>query len=94
MFDEPEEPKQERALNPQEQAKEKVDEIRLHAELAAVYEGCRKFEAEINPRLEASLPATSSETSAGWKIQKARQPRPARAFRLRRRRSIERAAIA
>ena len=72
MFDEPEEPKQERALNPQEQAKEKVDEIRLHAELAAVYEGCRKFEAEINPRLDPQL-ARDIQRSIG-RLEKSKKP--------------------
>src|SRR5438132_4283970 len=50
MFDEPDEPDErpaESALNPAEQAKEKSDEFRMHAELAAVFEGPRKFEAAI-----------------------------------------------
>ena len=49
MFDEPEDNDRgddnaaERAADPAARAKEKLDEFRMHAELAAVFEGKRKF---------------------------------------------------
>jgi hypothetical protein len=49
MFDEPNEEPRERSQSPAYQAKEKSDEFRMHAELAAVFEGCRKFDARIMP---------------------------------------------
>ena len=55
MFDEPEESRQESARDPKERAQEKVDEFRMHAELAAVFEGCRKFGAELLPKLSADI---------------------------------------
>ncbi|HEV8378038.1 MAG TPA: hypothetical protein VGP99_04250 [Tepidisphaeraceae bacterium] len=52
MFDEPGESPQERVLDPAQRAREKADEFRVHAEVAAVFEGPRKFDAEIRPRLK------------------------------------------
>jgi hypothetical protein len=49
MFDEPNEPPAENARDPAARAKEKVDECRTHAQLAAVFEGPRKFEARLLP---------------------------------------------
>src|SRR4051794_14166565 len=48
MFDEPSESPQERVIDPKQRAAEKADEFRIHAEVCAVFEGPRKFEAEIN----------------------------------------------
>jgi len=70
MFDEPEDDPSERARNPIEQAKEKADEFRMHAELAAVFEGNRKFDAEILPRLDAD---TAREVQRGMaRLEKAK----------------------
>jgi hypothetical protein len=58
MFDEPNEPDEtppERASDPANRAKEKSDEFRMHAEFAAVFEGCRKFNAELRPKLDPEL---------------------------------------
>lgn len=55
MFDEPSESPAERAIDPAVRAKEKSDEFRMHAELCAVFEGCRKFDAQIMPKLDAKL---------------------------------------
>ncbi len=55
MFDEPQEDPVERVSDPAARAKEKSDEFRMHAELAAVFEGCRKFDARILPRLDMQL---------------------------------------
>jgi hypothetical protein len=55
MFEEPEESPAERSATPAEQAKEKADEFRMQAELVAVFEGPRKFDAELRPTLDARL---------------------------------------
>ena len=55
MFDEPNESPAERSVNPAERAREKSDEFRMHAELAAVFEGRRKFDAELLPGLDAEV---------------------------------------
>jgi hypothetical protein len=55
MFDEPEENPTERASSAEDRAKEKSDEFRMHAELAAVFEGCRKFDARLSPGLDANI---------------------------------------
>jgi hypothetical protein len=47
MFDEPAESPQERNFDPAQRAKDKTDEFRVHAEVCAVFEGPRKFDAEI-----------------------------------------------
>lgn len=45
----------ERPQDPARRAQEKSDEFRMHAELAAVFEGIRKFDAQIRPNLDAEL---------------------------------------
>ena len=55
MYEEPAETPQEPSSDPANRAKEKSDEFRMHAELAAVFEACRKFEAQIRPGLDAQL---------------------------------------
>ncbi len=55
MFDEPNEDPTERAFDPVGRAREKFEEFRMHAELAAVFEGPRKFEAKIVPGLDVEL---------------------------------------
>ena len=55
MFDEPSEEPAERQLDPADRAREKADEFRMHAELAAVFEGPRKFEAELLANLDPQL---------------------------------------
>jgi hypothetical protein len=55
MFDEPEQPPADRPLNPQDRAREKSDEFRMHAELCAVFEGNRKFDAEILTGLDPGI---------------------------------------
>ena len=52
MYEEPDEseqPKPELASDPKRRAQEKVEEFRTHAQLAAVFEGPRKFDAELRP---------------------------------------------
>lgn len=55
MFDEPQEEPKERTIDPAVQAREKADEFRVHAEIAAVFEGGRKFEAELLPGLDLQV---------------------------------------
>ena len=47
------------ASDPAKRAKEKADELRLHAELFAVFEGVRKFDAAIVPGLDPELARSS-----------------------------------
>jgi hypothetical protein len=55
MFDEPKEDPIERAADAAGRAKDKTDEFRMHAELAAVFEGCRKFDAQIISGLDIQI---------------------------------------
>ena len=56
MFDDqPNEEPAELASTPAERAKEKASELRMHAELAAVFEGPRKFDAALQPGLGGDL---------------------------------------
>src|SRR4051812_22162814 len=55
MFDEPSEDPAERAIDAAAAVKDKSDEFRMHAELCAVFEGPRKFEAQLRPDLDADL---------------------------------------
>ena len=72
MFDEPEEAKDEHALDPAQRAREKSDELRIHAQLAAVFEGPRKFEAQILPSLQPDL-AREIQRAVG-RLEKAKPP--------------------
>jgi hypothetical protein len=55
MFDEPQEEPSEPSLTPADRAREKSDEFRMHAELAAVFEGPRKFDAQLIPGLNPDI---------------------------------------
>jgi len=70
MFEEPNEEPAERPIDPAQRAKEKSDEFRMHAELAAVFEGCRKFDAAVVPGLDAEI-ARDIQRSMG-KLDKAK----------------------
>src|SRR3954467_4534453 len=72
MFDEPNESPAEDAANPADRAREKSDEFRMHAELAAVFEGPRKFDAGIYPDLDPTL---ARDIQRGFaKLEKAKSP--------------------
>ena len=64
MYDEPEERRSESAADPAVRAREKADEMTLHAELAAVFEGPRKFDAEVLADLDAG-PAREVQQTVG-----------------------------
>ncbi len=72
MFDEPSEGPAEHHLSPTDRAKEKADEFRMHAELAAVFEACRKFDARIIPGLDPEL-ARDMQRSFG-RLEKSKSP--------------------
>jgi len=72
MFDEPDESPSERAIDPLDRAKDKFDEFRMHAEFAAVFEGTRKFEAQIDSTLDANV-AREIQRTIG-RLEKARSP--------------------
>jgi hypothetical protein len=55
MFEEPDEQPTERPATPADAAREKSDALRMHAELAAVFEGNRKFDARIVPGLDPEI---------------------------------------
>lgn len=55
MFDEPEESPAEQHVDPATRARENADEFRMHAELAAVFEGTGKFDAQLRPDLDPNI---------------------------------------
>jgi hypothetical protein len=71
MFDEPNEPPTEHSLDPADEARDKSDEFRMHAQLYAVFEGSRKYDARIIPGLDPEL-ARDIQRTIG-RLEKARQ---------------------
>jgi hypothetical protein len=75
MYEEPDEGNEspaEKAATPEDRAREKSDEFRVHAELAAVFEGNRKFDAELRPTLAADV-AREVQKAIG-RLEKAKKP--------------------
>ena len=72
MFDEPQEDPSEQSSDPANRAKEKSDEFRMHAELAAVFEGPRKFDAQLIPGLDPQI-ARDLQKSFG-RLEKSKSP--------------------
>src|SRR5262245_40299902 len=70
MFNEPDEEPSEKAFSAAERAKDKSDEFRMHAELVAVFEGKRKFDAELYPDLDRDLAREIQQTMAKLERQK------------------------
>jgi hypothetical protein len=67
MFDEPSETPSEDSSDPKLRAREKAEEFRMHAELAAVFEGARKFDARLIPGFDPEspiLPPASAQQAA------------------------------
>ena len=54
----------ERTFDPKAQANEKADEFRMYAELGAIFEGTRKWDAEIIPGLDMSVARDIQQTMA------------------------------
>jgi hypothetical protein len=72
MFDEPNDDPAERSFDPADQAREKSDEFRMHAELAAVFEGNRKFDAELRAGLD---PDVARDVQRGMgRLEKSKSP--------------------
>jgi len=72
MFEEPEETPAEQSSDPLVRAREKFDEFRMHAELAAVFEAKRKFDADILPTFD---PETAREIQRTiGRLEKSRSP--------------------
>lgn len=65
MFDEPDEAPNERIIDPAAHAREKSDEFRMHAELAAVFEGPRKSGSEVHFDLEYEMARDLQKRFAG-----------------------------
>lgn len=55
MFEEPAEGREEHPSDPTDLAREKTNEFRMHAQLAATFEGPRKFAARLKPGLDPNL---------------------------------------
>jgi hypothetical protein len=72
MFDEPQEDPTEQSSSPTDRAKEKSDEFRMHAELAAVFEGVRKFDASLVPGLSMDIARDIQRTMA--RLEKSKAP--------------------
>lgn len=75
MFEEPNEGDEdpaEHAVDPADRAKDKSDEFRMHAELAAVFEGSRKFDARLLPGLDAGVAREVQRTMG--RLEKAKAP--------------------
>src|SRR5689334_767174 len=62
MFDEPEEKPEPHPIDPVQRAKEKTDELRVHAELVAVFEGIRKFDAQVRAGLDPQIARDAQKT--------------------------------
>ena len=72
MFEEPGEEKHEPSMSPIDRAREKSDEFRMHAELAAVFEEIRKTGAELRANLSADLAREIQRTMG--KLEKSKSP--------------------
>jgi hypothetical protein len=72
MFDEPEDLPADQPTDPAQRAKEKSDYFRVHAELAAVFEGGRKFDAELRFGLDAGVAREIQRSIA--KLERSRSP--------------------
>jgi hypothetical protein len=72
MFDEPEESPEETALSAGDRVKDKTDEFRMAAELFAVFEATRKFDAQIRPDLDRDLAREIQRTMG--RLEKAKTP--------------------
>lgn len=72
MFDEPTEDPTEHPIKPEDRAREKSDEFRMHAELCAVFEGSRKFDAALRPQLDPEVARDVQRTMG--RLEKAKTP--------------------
>ena len=71
MYEDPDSEPTENASSPKDRAIEHADRFRMHAELAAVFEGPRKFDATVEPHLDADT-AKDIQRTIG-KLEKSRE---------------------
>src|SRR5437764_1480861 len=73
MFeDDSEEHHDERPLSAADRAKDKSDEFRMHAELAAIFEAHRKFDAQLLAKLDPEIARNAQKTIA--RLEKGKLP--------------------
>jgi hypothetical protein len=72
MFEQPSDDPAEPSFDPLNRAREKADEFRMHAELFAVFEGHRKFEAQLLAGLDPELARDAQRSMA--RLEKSRSP--------------------
>lgn len=72
MFDEPDDRKAESTRDPALRVQEKLDELRIHADLAGIFEGPRKFGAKLITKVDANLIRDIQQVIA--KLDKSKQP--------------------
>lgn len=72
MYDDPEERKDDNAGAPEARLKEKLDQLRIHADLCAIFEGTRKFDAQVKTDVDANLIRDVQQIIA--KLDKSKKP--------------------
>lgn len=72
MYDDPDERKDDQASAPEVRLKEKLDELRIHADLCAIFEATRKFDAEVKTDVDANLIRDVQQIVA--KLEKSKKP--------------------
>lgn len=72
MYDDPEERRDDKASAPDIRLKEKLDELRVHADLCAIFEGTRKFDAQVKTDVDTGLIRDVQQIVA--KLEKSKKP--------------------
>lgn len=72
MYDDPDERKDDRAVAPETRVAEKLDELRIHADLCAIFEGTRKFDAQVKTEIDSDLIRDVQQIVA--KLEKSKRP--------------------
>lgn len=72
MYDDPDERKDDKASGPETRLKEKLDQLRIHADLCAIFEGTRKFDAQVKTDVDSNLVRDVQQIVA--KLEKSKKP--------------------
>jgi hypothetical protein len=72
MYDDPEERKDDNADAPDTRLKEKLDGLRIHADLCAIFEGTRKYDAQVRTDVDTNLIRDVQQIVA--KLEKSKTP--------------------
>jgi hypothetical protein len=72
MYDDSDERKDDQASAPDVRLKEKLDELRVHADLCAIFEATRKFEAQVKADVDSNLIRDVQQIVA--KLEKSKKP--------------------